>query len=45
VLALLAQTQLLPHVDTAFSNLNRVYNFTERQKKQALLQAKQWLQI
>ena len=45
VLVILAQTQLLPDADTAFSNLNRVYNFTERQKKQALLQAKQWLQI
>jgi predicted nucleic acid-binding protein len=45
VLALLAQTQLLPDADTAFNNLNRVYNFTDRQKKQALQQAKEWLQI
>jgi predicted nucleic acid-binding protein len=45
VLAILAQTQLLPDVDKTFDDLNRVYNFNPRQKQQALRQAQQWLQI
>jgi predicted nucleic acid-binding protein len=45
IMAILAETQLLPDVDKAFDNLNQVYNFTPRQKSQALKQAKLWLGI
>jgi predicted nucleic acid-binding protein len=45
LMAILAQTQLLPEPDLAFEKLNKVYNYNKKQHLQALEDAKKWLQI
>jgi predicted nucleic acid-binding protein len=45
LVAILAETQLLPDADTAFEKLNKVYNYNKKQKEQALKDAKKWLGI
>lgn len=44
VLAILAQTELLPDSEQAFISLNRVYNHNAKQKVAALETAEKWLQ-
>lgn len=44
VLAILAQTELLPDREQAFVSLNKVYNHNAKQKVAALETAEKWLQ-
>ncbi len=43
VLYILAQAQLLPNSEKTFSDLNIVYNYSAKQKTQALQMANEWL--